>query len=106
MQMNMLTAAVRYRGFDAAEALQAAVIGSQAQHDQAQDLAGFAEYLSLELHGLPERAAATASALREWSDWDPAVLAQARTTARADANLEHVRNEALALLRSAPTVPP
>jgi hypothetical protein len=64
---------------------------------QVKHLARLAEYLAVELHGHPENTAAAASALREWSDGDPVVLLQART-AIADANLETVRSEALALL--------
>jgi hypothetical protein len=105
MALQLTAAEANERGFDTAEAVHAAVNGPQARQDEARELARLTEYLALELHGHPENAAAAASALREWSDGDPAVLVQARA-AIAHAKLETVRSEALALLGSAPTALP
>jgi hypothetical protein len=95
---------VHCRGFDAAEVFRTPVVGSQAQRDQAAELAGLAEYLAVEVRGHPENAAAAASALREWSGGDLVLVGAARM-AVADA-MGTVRSEALALLRGAPTVVP
>jgi hypothetical protein len=105
MALQLSTADVRERSFEAAEVIHATAIAPRRRQDAAKELANLAEYLAVELHGHPEQVAAAAEALDEWADGDPTVFALARDEVRGDTNLDALRTEALVLLQHQPIHP-